>query len=350
MPTLRRRKNGTYSLRWRENGQAREQTLSTKNASEARALLRARELELQRAAFANITGLPSAHVPSLAEFCEEYLDWHAREYPASSWRIAQLVEQHLLPALGHKALDRITRGDLERYKASRTARPATIAKELRALQAILNRAEFLEIATNRARGVKAPASVESKPIHWYAPDQLERLYAASAARAGDEAKAGREINAALADFAPVWRLLANTGLRRAEALALEWGSVTKADLRVVSSADARTKSGKWRPVPLSPGARASLEQLRAITGGGRHVLPRMAPESLSRAFDRCRSRAGLEGSLHSLRHTFCASLVSAGVALRTVQVLAGHAHYSTTERYAHLAPGALVDAVARLSI
>jgi len=74
-------------------------------------------------------------------------------------------------------------------------------------------------------------------------------------------------------------------------------------------------------------------------------LPRMAPGSLSRAFDRALERAGLDGSLHCLRHTFCAHLVMAGVPLRTVQLLAGHAHFSTTEKYAHLAPGHLQDAV-----
>jgi site-specific recombinase XerD len=42
--------------------------------------------------------------------------------------------------------------------------------------------------------------------------------------------------------------------------------------------------------------------------------------------------------------------VQSGVPLRTVQVLAGHASYTTTERYAHLAPSTLRDSIARLSL
>lgn len=41
---------------------------------------------------------------------------------------------------------------------------------------------------------------------------------------------------------------------------------------------------------------------------------------------------------HALRHTYISRLVMAGISLRIVQFLAGHASITTTERYAHLAP------------
>jgi site-specific recombinase XerD len=40
----------------------------------------------------------------------------------------------------------------------------------------------------------------------------------------------------------------------------------------------------------------------------------------------------------------------AGVPLRTVQVLAGHADIKTTERYAHLAPDYLANAVTAIAL
>ena len=98
-------------------------------------------------------------------------------------------------------------------------------------------------------------------------------------------------------------------------------------------------------MPLSAGALAALEAMKGVTGGTDHVLPQRASRSLTRAFGKALDRAGLDGSLHCLRHTFCAHLVSRGVPLRTVQVLAGHASVSTTERYAHLAPQNLRAAV-----
>lgn len=51
---------------------------------------------------------------------------------------------------------------------------------------------------------------------------------------------------------------------------------------------------------------------------------------------------------HDLRHTFCSRLVMRGVPLRTVQILAGHKTITVTERYAHLAPEHLQEAVAML--
>lgn len=57
---------------------------------------------------------------------------------------------------------------------------------------------------------------------------------------------------------------------------------------------------------------------------------------------------GHAGSLRRLRHTFCAHLVTAGVPLRRVQLLAGHSDYKVTERYAHLAPGGAASAVSKL--
>lgn len=61
-------------------------------------------------------------------------------------------------------------------------------------------------------------------------------------------------------------------------------------------------------------------------------------------------RAGIGGSLHRLRDTFCAHMVMAGVPLRRVQILAGHADYATTEKYhAHLIPEGDDGAAAKLT-
>jgi len=144
----------------------------------------------------------------------------------------------------------------------------------------------------------------------------------------------------------MYRLMACTGLRRTEALRARWDWISDGTLYIPSEEGGRTKSGKWRSVPLSDGAQQALGAL----DGGEHILPRLRPESLSNGFRWTVHRAGLDGTLHCLRHTFCAHLVMAGVGLRTVQVLAGHSTYRVTEQYAHLSPEHLRGAVDGLSL
>jgi len=51
---------------------------------------------------------------------------------------------------------------------------------------------------------------------------------------------------------------------------------------------------------------------------------------------------------HVLRHTFCSHLAMRGAAPRAIQELSGHANISITQRYLHLAPSALIEAIALL--
>lgn len=51
---------------------------------------------------------------------------------------------------------------------------------------------------------------------------------------------------------------------------------------------------------------------------------------------------------HSNRHTFASRLVMTGVDLRSVQGLGGWETLTMVQRYAHLAPSRLADAVERL--
>ena len=48
---------------------------------------------------------------------------------------------------------------------------------------------------------------------------------------------------------------------------------------------------------------------------------------------------------HILRHTFCSHLVMRGAPMRAVQELVGHRDLTMTQRYSHLSPHALADAI-----
>jgi site-specific recombinase XerD len=58
---------------------------------------------------------------------------------------------------------------------------------------------------------------------------------------------------------------------------------------------------------------------------------------LLQAFCRAQKRAGLSGlRFHDLRHFFVTELFRRGGSAPAVQLLAGHLHLATTQRYAHL--------------
>lgn len=308
---------GAWYLQWRAQGQRVKEWIGKVDQiaeRDVKVRLRAKELELLTGQKVLPTGV------TFQAFATEYCAWHANQYPASAERTIQIIQEHLLPVLRFYALDHIPPLVIEQYKQERAshAKAATIAKELRTLKAMLNRAiDWGIIDRNPVARVKPPQEYDSKPPHFYAREELVLLFQSGK---GD-----------------IWRLLANTGMRRAEALNLKRNDVGQESIRVLSTEEARTKSRKWREIPLTDGAREALDRL----GQEDFVVPRITPPSLSRAFVTEAGRLSLPGSLHSLRHTYISHLVMAGIPLRTVQVLAGHAHFTTTEKYAHLAPNHL---------
>lgn len=323
--------HGSWYVQWTQNSERKKECIgrvSVISAVEARLKAKAKEIELS-------TGKTVfSDVPTLSQFVPEYLGWHEKEYPSSHARIRQLVEQHVLPHFGFIPMDQIKSVPVEKYKHLRKdkgAKSATITKELRTLKAMLNCALDWEIIQSMPlRRIKEPKSLDSKPPQFYTVEQLSKLY-----------------GSATFLHSAIWRLYANTGMRRGEGMILLRSWIGKQEMKILSTEEDRTKSGKWREIPLTDGA---LEALEIIPKDGNHVLPRVRLESLSRACINDARKANLTGSIHTLRHTYISHLVMAGAPLRTVQKLAGHASYTTTEKYAHMAPGHLQEAGRLISL
>lgn len=333
------RRGNAWYLNWVEDGTQKHRSLGAVTEAEAEAARLAKQQSL---------GASAAAGPAFADWAIRYATWHAEQYPDSYYRVEQILRCYLIPAFGPIPLLALNRELVEGYKRTRMAAAAagTVIKELRTLKACLNQAVAWEIIPrNPIAHVPAPKDLTSRPPRWYNRDELARIYAAELIIPKCTTREDAELHRR---FRWCWQLLANTGLRRGEAMHLQWRDVGAREIAVRSEPDARTKSGKWRSVPITRGAQEALESITATRAG--HVLPEIAPASISRAFSRTLTRSNLDGSIHCLRHTYCSHLVQAGVPLRTVQVLAGHASYTTTERYAHLAPSAIRDSIAQLDI
>lgn len=307
------------------------------------------EAETARLAKEQSLSLPSLAGPQFLTYAVTYGTWHSHEYPDSYYRVEQIIRQHLIPFFKRRPLLTLTVDLVDEYKRQRMdvdqAKSATVVKEIRTLKALVNHAlETGVIDRNPIQHAKAPRILTARPPRWYTKEELAKIYAQELDIPKETTDEDKDLHR---EYRWVWQLLANSGMRRGEAIQLRWSDVGQDEIRIVSEPGARTKSGKWRVVPITTGAEEALDELRQKR---EFVIPQISPFSVTRAFHRTLHRAELDGGVHCLRHTFCSHLVQAGVPLRTVQVLAGHSSIRITEQYAHLSPSSLRDSIALLSL
>lgn len=156
-----------------------------------------------------------------------------------------------------------------------------------------------------------------------------------------------------------WRVACDidfhVGLRLGELLGLRVGSVDWATAQIHVTG-VQTRKG-WRQHPKSARSRRTvpvpdhlLDALAPLVVG-RHpdepVFPAAGGKFMgdtnfrNRIWDPAVVRAAVpRGTPHDMRHTAASWLVMDGVSLYKVQALLGHESFSTTQRYAHLAPDA----------
>ena len=195
---------------------------------------------------------------------------------------------------------------------------------------------------HRADALHRPAPKTSAgSIDFYDFDEYERLV--TAAKRID-------VNAHL-----VVLLGGDAGLRAGEMRALQWTDVSldKRQLRVERNDwqghITTTKGNRLRHIPMTGRLAESLRahrHLRATRVLCRADASGLTESALSEAVRRAARLANLRcNGPHMLRHTFCSHLAMKGVPARAIQELAGHRDLSTTQRYMHLSPSAVVDAI-----
>ena len=151
-------------------------------------------------------------------------------------------------------------------------------------------------------------------------------------------------------YLPVFLFSMHTGARTSEQLGLRWSDINWKQRLVTFH---KTKPGKTRHVPLNDVAIAALKSLPSEQAHKSSVFLNTEGDQLRSFldwFEPAVEAAGLiEYTPHCNRHTFASRMVMAGVDIRTVAYLMGHATIQMTMRYAHLAPEHNREAVDRLA-
>lgn len=260
------------------------------------------------------------------------------------------IRLHITPFLGSTSLAELTPAQLVGHLAMISAGGQSRTAQL--VHAILHKA--LADAVQARLLISSPMADVPRPAHraqrarWL---EAEQIPAYVAAVQSDRLRLA-------------WLLALSCGLRRGEIAGLRWSDVDfHAGTITISNQRQRLASGALvdlppksfagnRVIPIPEKLMPSLRASRQLSGYviALHGHP-ITPSALSRAHARLLARAGLPHvRLHDIRHTMGAVGVRSGVPIKVLQVLLGHASYTTTaDIYAHVDASAAKEAVAKIA-
>ncbi len=256
----------------------------------------------------------------------------------SETKNASLVKDILQFIPGDTPITSITTGTVDRYKEHLKER-GNVASSVNRKLAVLGKALSYAAQRSEDSGLTKKPEVELEEVNdgrirWLEQHEEDRALSLLAQEGHLEA-----LEAIIT--------LLDTGLRCGELLALTGRDI---DLPAKVLTCWVNKTDKPRTIPLTKRVQAIIKTrlIKAQSG----VLFDITYDALAGRWNWLREKMKLAEDedfvLHALRHTFATRLVKAGVDLYRVKTLLGHRKIETTERYAHLAPKDLADAVAFL--
>lgn len=267
------------------------------------------------------------------------------------------IERHIRPLLGNKAVDDLTRRDVEKFmhdvmdgktavdvrtgprgRARVTGGPGTAAKAVNLLSAIYTYAINKGLAeSNPCHGVERPSDQKRK--RFLSPAEYKRL--------GKAIKDGRGAGINLTALNAIEALML-TGCRRNEILNLTVDEID-ASGRCLRLGD--TKTG----AQLRPCGKTALDFLASITTDkSTLVFPASRGDgplvNIAKPLARVCELAKVEGvTAHVFRHSFATTAHELDYSELTIAGLLGHNAGSVTARYAHHVDHALAAAADRVS-
>ncbi|WP_436888382.1 tyrosine-type recombinase/integrase [Nocardiopsis dassonvillei] len=302
---------------------------------------------------------------------QEHIDRYLNPY------LGGVLLEELTPALARQAFERISRHTTPRGNPLSSA---TVQRVRATLRAALNTAvrERL-LASNPAKGLRLDNGESARPVVW--TDQAVAEWRHGGDRPAVAVWTVEQTRQFL-DFVSdhplyaLFHLAVMTGLRRGEVVGLRWEDIDLAHgtVGVVRQLQTHPGQGMVESEPKSAASRRTLmldhttlgvlrrHRHRQQTQATEHCLDwargyvftamrggPMAPERLSRLFRRLNAASGLPPvRLHDLRHGAATLALAAGVELKVVQAMLGHASIVlTADTYASVLPEVAREAAER---
>jgi integrase len=259
-------------------------------------------------------------------FVKDHFDKHIK--PSTTRTYHSLLTTVILPALGKRRLDSITRSDVEAMMNRNDNRRTTANHALVLLKLMLDKAQQWELMPPALNACSNISKFKTQPKKRYLSNE-ERAKLINTLNQFERAQLTQQ------NAITLIRLLMMTGCRKNEIVMLRWDEL-QLDEGVLRLKDSKT--GR-KDVILSKYAINILQT--ALNNHSEYVFPGkdgIKPiQGLQKIWERVRKTAGLDDvRIHDLRHTFASVAVSNGIPLYEVGRLLGHASMQSTQRYAHL--------------
>lgn len=290
-------------------------------------------------------GVVSSSSITLKEFADKWMRERIRlsHAPSTQRNYETSLRLHILPTLGHKRLRDIRGADAAQVVDALIANWSTRTTNLviGVLQSLMNDAtEMRQIAANPLVGFK-PLREELKEFRYWDKAEIQQFL-----------NANRNTW-----FYPLFVAALNTGMRRGELCGLKWDRVNfpLRQLSVTRTWDRFglkecTKSGKKRIVPMNEDVFRAIQPLwkdqRSEFVFCEEDGSPINVAHMDRHFRYARTRAGSSKiRFHDLRHSFASHFMMNKGSIYDLQKILGHSTVKMTERYAHLSPSHLDDAI-----
>ncbi len=361
----------SWRVRWRPAGASGSRESRTfDREGDAKAF--AADIQL-RQRLGHLAGIDSGKITLDRYTAQTWIPVYAAQLADTTRRTYKgLYANHIGPYLGDCALRDLTPQAIARWQADRLrtdAGPSSVAKALVLLGSILETAcEAEHIATNPVRSVRKARQPHREEVRPLAPATVEAirdaaLHPAPTLVAASGSGSRRQRRAYTLEppgteytrnrDATLISVLAYSGLRPQEALALRWADVRERTLlieRAISAgAIAPTKTHKARTVRLLEPLAADLREFRMAAGrpaAERLIFPSFNESHWTkttwdnwrgRTFARLAASVGLAHAVpYDLRHSFASLLLHEGRSVHYVARQLGHSARLTLDTYGHV--------------